>query len=78
MDGLFALDLWSVAVEMLHSSNHKNSSTQRAAGNRMRSSHTKLKKKDNQDVDKVSDVDHVVTNASSSQCDAQLYIFLGQ
>ena len=48
---------------------------QGAAGNCLRNSDTKLKKKGNQAVDQFSDVDHVVTNASSSQCEAQLHIF---
>ena len=47
----------------------------RAAGNRLRNSNTKFKKKSNRDVDKLSDVDHVVPNASSTQCEVQLSKF---
>ena len=75
MDGLPVLKFWDVVIDVLHSSNNTKSSTQGAAGNRLRNSNTILKKKGNRDVDKLSDVDHVVTNASSSQCEAQLCIF---
>ena len=75
MDGFPALDLWDVVIEVLHSSNTSKSSTQGATGNCSRNSDTKLKKKGNRDVDQLSDLDHVVTNASSSQCEVQLYIF---
>ena len=75
MDGLPALDLWGVVIEVLHSSNDTTSSTQEALRNRVRNSTTKFKKKGKRDVDKLSDVNHLVTNASSSQCEAQLYIF---
>ena len=33
-DGIPALDLWDVVVDVLHSSNNKKSSTQEASGNR--------------------------------------------
>ena len=58
-----------------HSSNDRKSPTQGAAGNCLRNINTKLKKKGNQNVDQLSDLDHVATNASSSQCEAQLKIF---
>ena len=38
----------------------------------IRNSNTKFEKKRNLDVGKLSDVDHVVTDASASQCEAQL------
>ena len=59
-------------IEMLHSSNNKKSSFQEAAGNSLHMPNTKLKKKSNQKVDQWSNLDHVATNASSSQCEAQL------
>ena len=34
-----------------------------------------LEKVGTRDVDKLSDVDHVVRNAGSTQCEAQLYFF---
>ena len=38
-------------------------------------SNIKMKKKGNQNVDQLSNLDYVTTNATSSQCEAQLYIF---
>ena len=74
-DGIPALDLWDVVIEVLHSSNNKKSSTQGAAGNCLQKFNTKFRKKGTQYVDQLSDVDHVATNANSSQCEAQLCIF---
>ena len=75
MDGLRALDLWNVMMEEEHSSKNTEWPTQETAGNRLRKSNTKPKNKGNRDVDELSNVDHVVTNANSSQSDSQLYIF---
>ena len=75
MNGLFAVDLWDVVIEVLHSSNNTKSSIQGAAGNRLRNSNTKSKRQRNRDVDELSNVDHIVTDASSSRSEAQLYIF---
>ena len=72
MDGITALDLWDVVMEVLHSSNNKNSSILGAAGSCLRNV-TRLT--GNQKVDQLSDLDHVATNASSSQYGAELYIF---
>ena len=47
MDRLPALDFWDVEIEVLQSSNNTKSSTQRAAGNLLRNSNTKFKKKCN-------------------------------
>ena len=76
--------MWDVVIEVLLSSNYKKSSTQEAPGNRsgfkeaagncVRMSNAKLKKKDDQNVEQLSNPDHVTTNATSSQCEAQLYI----
>ena len=75
MNGIVALDLWDVAMEVLHSSKNKKSSTQEAAGSCLHMSNVKLKKKGNQNVDQVSHLNHVTTNQTSFQCEAQLYIF---
>ena len=85
MDGIPALDLWDMVTEVFHSSNQKKSSTQQASGNRtgfkeaagncVRMSNVKLKKKGNQNVEQLSNLDHVTTNATSSQCEAQLCVF---
>ena len=86
MDGILALDFWDAVTEVLHTSNSK-SSTQEASGNRSgfkeavgncaRMSNTKLRKS-NQKVEQLSNLDHVTTNATSSQCEAQLYNFWRQ
>ena len=75
MDGIPALDLWDVVIEVLHSSNNKKSSIQEASGNRsgfkesagncLRMSCSKLGK-GNQNVEQLSDLDHVTTNETSS------------
>ena len=70
MDGLLALDLWVVIIEVLRSTNN----TSLAAGNCSRGT-TKPKQKGNWDVDLLSDVGHVPTNAHSSQGESQLHIF---
>ena len=89
-DGTPALDLWDVVIEVLHSAKNthqavkdhcrkegrRSSATNRAPGEiRSTNPKTKLKRSGNRDVDELSNVDHVVTNASSSQFGAQLYIF---
>ena len=91
MDGIPALDLWDVVIEVLQSSQN----THQAAGDHCRKEkvddqvprsrargevrstnpNTKSKSIGNRDVDELSNVDHVVTNARSSQSEAQLYIF---
>ena len=67
MDRLPAVALWDVVIEVLYPSKSTELPTHGAAGNCLRNSNTKLKKKGNRDVDQLSDLDHVVTNASSSQ-----------
>ena len=44
MDGLPALDLWDVVIEVLHSSKNTKTPTRQTAGNRLRISVPKLKK----------------------------------
>ena len=91
MDGIPALDLWDVVIEALHSSKNTHEAVRhhcriervddqapriRARGEiRSTNPKTKLERSGNRDVDELSNVDHVVTNASSSQFEAQLYSF---
>ena len=44
-------------------------------GNSLHMPNTMLKKEGNQNVDQLSNLDHVVANATSSQCEAQLCFF---
>ena len=70
MDGLPALDLWDVVIEVLRSSKSTKTPTNSAAGNCSRN-----QQKGNRDVDHSSHVDYITTNANSSQGESQLYIF---
>ena len=54
IDGIPALDLWDVVIEVLHSSKYRKSSTQGVPGNCLRNLNTTLKKKGNQNVDELS------------------------
>ena len=73
-----------VVIEVLHLSINKKSSTQEASGNRsgsketegncMRMSNARLRK-GNQNFEQLSNLDHGTTTATSSQCEAQFYIF---
>ena len=85
MEGLPALDLWDVVINVLHSSNNvpptqkisaPNNKPKGAAGNcRHNAQNTTLKKEGDRNVNQLSNPDHVATNAQSSQGKAQLYIF---
>ena len=81
MDRLPALELWDVVIEVSHSLKNTDTPTQQAAGNRLRKTsqhkfqHQVKKRRGTRDVDELSNVDHVVTNARSSQSEAQLYTF---
>ena len=75
MDGLLALDLWELVIEVLRSSSSTKPPTNPAAGNCSRDHKSKPKQKGNRDVDQLSHVDYVTTNAHSSQGESQLYIF---
>ena len=75
MDGLPALDLWEVVIEVLRSSTSDPSSGNRCeTGNRSRNTH-KPKQKGNRGVEQLSHVDHVTTNAHSSQGGSQVVHF---
>ena len=73
MDGLPALDLWDVVMEVLRSSKSTESPNHGVAGNCSRNHKSKPKQKGNRDVDQLSHVDHVTTNANSSQGGSQFY-----
>ena len=67
MDGLLALDLWDVVIKVLRSWNStKSLKTKPAAGNCVREHQSKPKQMGNRDVDQLSRVDYVTTNAHSS------------
>ena len=74
MDGQLAPDLWDAAIEVLRSSKSTESPTHQAAGNCSRNHKSKHKR--TQDVDQLSLVDDVTTNANSSQGESYLlYVF---
>ena len=74
MDGLSALDLWDMVIEVLHSFKNTESPIQEAQRNLSRNSNTKPKRKRNRDVDELSNVDYVDTNASSFSLRSHAYI----
>ena len=84
MDGILALDLWVVVIDVLHSSSNvpptQNTSTPKtepkgAAGNCRHNVHyTRLKQEGDRNVDELSNLDYVTTNAHTSQGESQLYI----
>ena len=83
MDGLLALDLWDVVIEVLHSTNNTKRPLRLDPGNwcgtgNHSSNKTKTKmptERSNRDVDQWSNVDYVATNTHSCQGESQLYIF---
>ena len=80
MDGLLALDLWDVVIEVLRSKNSTKTPTHPASGNRCETRNCsrntpKPKQKGNRDVEQWSHVDYVTTNAIYSQGESELYIF---
>ena len=76
MDGLLALVLWDVVIEVLRrSSNIPKTPTNPAAGNCWRNRKSNPKPKGKRYVDQLSHVDHVTTNVNSSQGESRLYIF---
>ena len=86
MDGIPALDLWDVVIEVLHSSNNvpptqkistPKSKPRRAAGNCVRDNvhNIRLKKECDRNVHQSSDLDFCHHKRTFSQGKAQLYIF---
>ena len=66
--------VWDVVIEVLHSSKNMKSPTQEAAGNRLQKGSSERKFQHHfKEVDHLSDLDHVVTNANSFPCEVQLY-----
>ena len=74
LDGLLALDFWDVVIDASRSSKSSESPTLGAVGNCSRTRKSKPKQKGNRDVDQLLHVDHVTTNAHSSQGESQLYV----
>ena len=84
-DGILALDLWVVVIEVLHSSNANTPTTPNNSANRGRvkelretaasTANVRLRREGNTDIVQLSNLDHVAPNANSSQCKAQPYIF---
>ena len=91
MDGILALDLWDVVIEVLHSSKNTHQAVRdhcpkgknddqvqrsRALSELQSTSpNTKSKRNSNREVDDLSNLDRGVTGAELSQFEAQLYIF---
>ena len=89
MDGLLALDLRDVVIEVLHSSKNTHQTVRdhcrieevndqvprSQARGEIRSTNPDTKQKGNQDVDQLSHVDYIATNSHPSQGESQLYIF---
>ena len=74
MDGLPAFDIWDVVIEVFRSSKSTRTPISPAAGNFSGNDKSNPKRKGNRDVDQLSHVDYVTTNAHSSQGESQLYI----
>ena len=83
MDGLPALDLWDVVIEVLRSTNNTARPSRLAQGNLCgtgdhSNNKTKTKtptEKSKRDVHQLSNVDYVPTNTHSSRQEALLYVF---
>ena len=82
MDGLPALDLWDMVIEVLRSTNtvQPNHVGIKETGACIHSKTTTQNVKRRQKIEQLTDVDYVVdyvlTNAHSSQCESQLYNLL--
>ena len=72
-----ALDLWDVVIEVLRPSKSTKSPNHGAAGNCSWNHKSEPKSKGNRDVDQLSRVDYVTTNANSSQGESKLYFWRG-
>ena len=86
MDGLLALDLWDVVIEVLRSTTNSKRPIRPAPGYwrgtpNHSSNRTKNKtpaEKSNQVVDQLSNVDHVPTNTHSSQGESISVVHFGR
>ena len=79
MDGIPALDLWDLEIEVFHSSPNrtKKSKGQESQGNLSRNTTPHMKNQNptkHADLD-LNDVDHLSSNVRSSQCGAMSYAF---
>ena len=82
-DGLLALDLWDVVIEVLRSTNDTARQSKQAQGNLCTTGNHSINKhqtktpteKRKREVEQLSNVDYVPTNTHSSQGGSQLYIF---
>ena len=78
MDGLPALGLWDVVIEVLRSTKNTKTPINPASGNTCETGHcsrntSKLAQKGNREVDQLLHVEFVLANAHSSQGESQLY-----
>ena len=77
MDGLLALDLWDIVIEVLRSTNNNVQPKRASMQETDATLHSKAKTqkvKRRQKVDQLSDVDYLPTNTHSSHNESQLYI----
>ena len=78
MDGLLALDLWDIVIEVLRTTKDNTQPNHTSHKETWTVFDSKTKSKQvtrKQKVDQLSEVDHVPTNTHSSQGESQLYIF---
>ena len=76
MDGLLALDLWDIVIEVLRSTNDTVQTNHYGIRDLVGDSIPKAKSpndKRKQNIDQLSDVDYVPTNTHSSHGESQLY-----
>ena len=80
MDGLLALDLWDVVIEVLRSTNNTTTPINPPTGNSCETGDcsrntSKLAQKVNREVDQLLHVDYVPMNTHPLQGESQLYMF---
>ena len=76
MDGLLALDLWDIVIEVLRSTNNNTARQSKLAqGNLCGTGNHSPTEKRKREVEQLSNVDSVPTNTHSSQGESQLNIF---
>ena len=78
MDGLLALDLWDIVIEVLRSTNNTARQSELDKGNLCTAGNHSPTDKRKREVEQLSNVDHVPTNTQSSQGESQLYLFWRQ
>ena len=78
MDGLFALDLWDIVIEVLRSTKNNVQPKHTSIHEAYAALHSKTKTQKverRRDIEQLSNVDYVPTNTHSSHKESQLYIF---